>query len=183
MVKTAAKADTSWIPAFREKYEAWFQEARSLIEAHEYQKAFKGYPFVKFERAPWSPVRTPLSAGRLGVVTTAAIYRKGIDPPFVDTPGGDDRIIEIPPDVDARTLDTAHTHIPQGPIQEDVNVALPIDHLRDFVRERRIGELAPRMFSLVGYRIRADEVATQTAAAIAAAMAQDQVTHALIVPV
>ena len=49
--------------------------------------------------------------------------------------------------------------------------------------EKHIGEMAPRIFSLIGYRTRADEVATQTATKIAAAMKDDGVTHALLVPV
>jgi hypothetical protein len=51
------------------------------------------------------------------------------------------------------------------------------------VRDKQIGEIAPRFFSLNGYRARADEVAMQTATKIAAAMADDGATHALIVPV
>jgi hypothetical protein len=68
-------------------------------------------------------------------------------------------------------------------VREDVNVVLPLDHLRSLVQERRLGALAPRIFSLVGYRTRADEVAQETATAIAAAMAEDGVTLGLVVPV
>ena len=183
MARVAPKADTSWIPAFRKKYEEWFKEARSLIEAHQYPAAFKTYPFPNFDQSPWSAVRVPLSEGRLGIVSTAAIYRRKVDPPFTDTAEGDARILEIPSDADLQSLDTSHSHIPSGPIQTDVNVALPLIHLRALVRQRKVGGLVPRVFSINGYRTRADEVATETATAIAAAMAEDRVTHVLLIPV
>ncbi len=177
------KADASWIQGFRKKYEAWFQEARPQLEAHQYQAAFKNYPFVTFEQTIWAPVKVPLGKGCLSFVSTAALYRKSADRPFVDIPEGDPKILEIPSDVDLQTLDTAHPHIPQEPIRADVNVALPLDHLRALVKEGKVGKLAHRLFSILGYRIRADEVATETATQIAAAMKEDGVTHALIVPV
>jgi hypothetical protein len=183
MARVGAKADTSWIPAFRKKYEEWFKEARALIEAHQYPAAFKTYPFPHFDRSPWSLVRTPLSRGRLGLVSTAALFRRNLDPSFAEAPEGDGRTLEIPSDVDLESLETAHTHIPHEPIRADRNVALPLEHLRELVRAGRIGELAPRVFSLNGYRTRADEVATETAPPIAAAMAADGVSHVLLIPV
>lgn len=183
MTAIAAKVDTNWIQDFRNQYEAWFGKARPLIETHQHAVAFKGYPFPSFHQTPWSPVQQPLPAGRLGVVTTAALYRQGADSPFADTTEGDPQIIELPRDIDARMIDTAHTHIPQEMIKEDVNVALPVDHFRALVHERRIGAMASRFFSINGYRTRADDVALETAPKIAKAMVEDGVTHALIVPV
>jgi D-proline reductase (dithiol) PrdB len=177
------RADSSWIPTFREKYEAWIQGARALLEAHQYSVAFKTYPFPAFEETPWSPFAIPLTTARLGVVTTAGLYRRGIDPPFADTAEGDPRVLALSSGVDGNALDVSHSHIPENLVREDVNVVLPLDHLRSLVQERRLAALAPRVFSLVGYRTRADEVAQETAAAIAAAMAEDGVTLGLVVPV
>jgi hypothetical protein len=183
MPPTSAKADVAWVRVFREKFDPWFREARPLIEAHQYQVAFKNYPFVSFDQPLWSPVKVPLAKGCLGLVSTAAIYRKGVDAPFADTPEGDPQIIELPSDVNLQALDTSHTHIPQEPIRADGNVALPLAHLRALVKEGKIAKLARRFFSILGYRICADEVALETAPRIAAAMREDGVTHALVVPV
>jgi hypothetical protein len=183
MKKETPCADIHWIPDFQEKYAVWFREAKALLDAHHYPAAFKTYPFPIFEQTPWAQVRTPLAKGCLGIVSTAALYRQNIDTPFSDTVEGDSRVLELPADVKTAELTTSHAHIPQDAILADVNVALPLDALRAMVRDKQIGELAPRFFSLNGYRSRADEVATQTAAKIAAAMADDGATHALIVPV
>jgi hypothetical protein len=183
MKEEGPKADVRWVPGFQEKYAVWFREAKALLEAHQYPAAFKTYPFPAFEETPWAPVRTPLVKGRLGIVSTAALYRRNIDPPFADTVEGDPQVLELPGDVKASELTTSHAHIPHDAILADVNVALPLDALREMVRDKQIGEIAPRFFSLIGYRTQADEVATQTATRIAAALRDDGVTHALIVPV
>lgn len=183
MKKETPYADIRWIPDFQEKYAVWFREAKTLLDAHQYPAAFKTYPFPAFEQTPWAPVRTPLVKGCLGIVSTAALYRRNIDTPFSDTIEGDSQVLELPGDAKAAELTTSHTHIPQDAIMADVNVALPLDALRAMVRNKQIGEIAPRFFSLIGYRSRADDVAMQTATKIAAAMADDGTTHALIVPV
>jgi D-proline reductase (dithiol) PrdB len=183
MAAIPPKADTSWIKGFREKYETWFREAKPLIEAHQYPAAFKSYPFPSFLQIPWAPMRIPLSKARVGMVSTAALYRKGKDEPFADTVEGDPRVIEISSDVNPVELDTAHTHIPPEAIRADVNVALPLNPLLALAAEKRIRQVAPRIFSILGYRTRADEVAMDTAPVIAAAMAEDKVSLALIVPV
>jgi hypothetical protein len=183
MVAVSPRADVSWVQGFREKYQEWFKEAKPLLEAHQGPAAFKTYPFVSFIQTPWSPLRIPLSEVCLAVVSTAGLFRKGIDAPFMDTAEGDPRVIQLPSNIDPKSLDTAHTHIPQEPIRADVNVALPLDHLRDLVREKKIGSLALRFFSLVGCQTQADEIALEMAPNIAAAMVQDKVTLALIVPV
>jgi len=182
MAAVSPKADVGWVQGFREKYREWFQGAKPLLEAHQGPAAFKTYPFVSFGQTPWSPLRIPLSEVCLGVVSTAGLFRKGIDVPFADTAEGDPRVIQLPSNIDPDCLDTAHTHIPQEPVRADVNVALPFDHIRDLVREKKIGSMAPRFFSLVGYQTRADEVGLEMAPNIAAAMVEDKVTLALIVP-
>ena len=183
MLAVSPKADVSWIQGFRGKYPEWFLGAKPLLEAHQAPAAFKTYPFVSFNQTPWSPLRIPLSEVCLAVVSTAGLFRKGMDTPFADTAEGDPRVIQLPSNVETKSLDTAHTHIPQEPVRADVNVALPFDPLRDLVREKKIGSLAPRFFSFVGYQTRADEVALKMAPPIASALVADKVTLALIVPV
>jgi hypothetical protein len=57
------RADVSWVSHFAASYATWLQEARSLLEAHQYAEAFKTYPWPTFAHAAWSPVRTPFGGG------------------------------------------------------------------------------------------------------------------------
>jgi hypothetical protein len=60
MVAVTPKADAGWVREFRGKYQAWFQGAKPLLEAHQGAAAFKTYPFVSFRQTPWSPFRIDL---------------------------------------------------------------------------------------------------------------------------
>jgi hypothetical protein len=177
------RADSQWIPDFSAKYAAWLPEALPLIRAHDYAGAFKTYPFPAFEQTPWSVLTTPVAVVRLGVVTTAGLYRPGIDRPFPDTEEGEPGFLTLPSDTTVADLDVAHSHIPRDLVRADPNVVLPLELLRALVREGMVGSLAPRIPTLVGYQTRADVIARDTAPAIAAMLAQDQVGLALVVPV
>jgi hypothetical protein len=96
MAFVAPRADASWIPDFAARYAAWFPEACPLIEEHRYAEAFRTYPWPGFTQTPWAPVSTPLEAARLGVVTTAGVYRRGTEPPFADTAEGDPPGRQVP---------------------------------------------------------------------------------------
>ena len=177
------RADSEWIADFCSKYAAWLPEALPLIRAHEYARAFKTYPFPELDRPPWRRLTTPVTGVRLGVVTTAGLYRPGIDRPFPDTEEGEPGFLTLPSDTALADLDVAHSHIPRDLVRADPNVVLPLEPLRALVREGIVGSLAPRIPTLVGYQTRAHEVARETAPAIAAVLAEDQVGLALVIPV
>jgi hypothetical protein len=178
------RADPGWIAEFAARYDAWLPAARPLLEAHRYGEAFKTYPFPgPFTGTPWSELTIPLDAVRLGIVTTAGVYRRGSDPPFEDTAEGDPRVVALPTATPPGELDVAHGHIPVELARADLGVVLPLAELRALVARGALGSLAPRAFSLVGYQTRAHDVATTMAPAIARAMVEDGVTLALVVPV
>ncbi|MGH7264882.1 MAG: glycine/sarcosine/betaine reductase selenoprotein B family protein [Candidatus Rokuibacteriota bacterium] len=177
------RADAGWIPEFRAGYDVWAPSALPLIRAHQYGEAFKSYPFPAFAETPWAPFAEPFSRVRLAVVTTAGVYRPGVDPPFPDTEEGDPRVLELPADVRLADVDVSHAHIPQDVARADMNVVLPLDRLRELVGEGKLGGLAPRIISVVGYRTRAHDVARDTAPAIARTLVEDGAALALVVPV
>ncbi len=86
MKKETPYADIRWIPDFQKKYAVWLQESKALLDAHQYPAAFKTYPFPAFEQTPWAPVRIPLAKGCLGIVSTAALFRRNIDTLFFPIP-------------------------------------------------------------------------------------------------
>jgi hypothetical protein len=177
------RADLAWTAEFARRYEAWRPEALPLIEAHEYAQAFRTYPWPAFEASPWTPVDPAGAPPRLGVVTTAGLYRPGAEPPFADTAEGDPRVVFLPADVEAADLDVAHSHIPAEMVRRDPDIVLPLRALRALVREGALAGVGPRIASVVGYQTRADDVARVMAPAIARAFAEDGVTLALLVPV
>ncbi len=179
-----ANADGSWMPAFRARYLEWWPQAEPLIREHKYQDAFKTYPFPKFDACPWTPPAKPLNKATVALVTTAAMYRVGADMPFDgDHPEGDIGFRLIPRDVERRSLDVLHPHIPQQVPREDMNTVFPLWRLHELQREGIVGEVAATHYSMLGYNTRAADVAEHVAPAIGALMKAEGVDLALIAPV
>lgn len=178
------KSDQSWIPDFRARYRAWWEAARPLIAAHDYATAFKTYPWPAIADTPWTPVSKSLEACRLAVVSTAGLYRRGVDSPF-DTEAleGDTSFRALPADADPGTLAIAHPHFNHEVAEADLNTIYPLERLAELRAAGRLGALAPTHWSIMGYATRADELAERTAPAIAAGMRREGVDLALIVPV
>lgn len=177
------KSDPSWMDGFRARYPVWWQAAGPLIAAHDYATAFKTYPWPTFTAAPWTPVTKPLRASRVALVTTAGLYRPGVDPPFVDDGEGDLSYRAIPASADPRSLAIFHPHFPHEVAEADVNTIFPVERLAELVAAGEVGALAATHYSLMGYAPRAADLAEQTAPAIATRMRQEGVDAALVVPV
>ena len=138
---------------------------------------------------PWASVGKPLSQCRVSLLTTAVISMKD-DTPF-DMEGerkrptwGDPTWRRIP--LDATTADIAvnHLHIDTSYIESDLNVALPLDRLRDAVTQGWIGSAADHHILIMGYQGNSTRVLeNETAPAIAQAMRDEEVDLAILAPV
>jgi D-proline reductase (dithiol) PrdB len=178
------KSDGGWVPEFRARYGPWWAEAAPLLARHEYGPAFKTYPWPTFETTPWTPLTRPLAECRLGLVTTAGLYRPGIDPPFDgEDPEGDRGVRALPREVDPRGLAIGHTHIPREVAQADMNTVFPLERLGELEVAGAIGSLADRHWSLMGYVTRAADLAAETAPAVAQGLKAEGVEVALVIPV
>ena len=98
--------------------------------------------------APYTPLRAPLAACRVAIVTTAGLHRRG-DRPFGP---GEQSYREIPDDTP--TVDIVQSHTSLGfdrvPLMRDVNISFPIDRLRELVQRGVLGGLAPANYSFMG---------------------------------
>ncbi|MBI4611964.1 MAG: hypothetical protein HY726_23485 [Candidatus Rokubacteria bacterium] len=178
------KSDAGWLTEFRARYGPWLSEARPLLEAHQYAQAFKTYPWPTFVSSPWAPVRKPLSESRLAVVTTAGLYRPGIDAPFDgQNPEGDWSFRALPRGVDPKVLAIAHPHFPHEVAEADMNTIFPLERLAELEASGVIGPLAPTHYSTMGYVTRAADLAAETGPAIASRMEAEAVDVALVIPV
>lgn len=180
----AVKSDASWIREFRARFEPWWAEAKPLLAAHDYAKAFGTYPWPTFTDTPWTPFRRRLARCRVALVTTGGLFRPSIDVAFDGkAAGGDTSFRAIPATTDPKSLAIAHTHFPHGPAEADINTIFPLDRLSEAAAEGVIGYVAPTHYSTMGYAVHADELAMVTAPMIAALMREEGVDVALLAPV
>ena len=57
----------------------------------------------------------------------------------------------IPTDVQSGDLTITHKYYDHSSADRDINVVLPLDRMREFVAERRIGGIAPLAYGFMGH--------------------------------
>jgi len=138
---------------------------------------------------PWTPVDKPLAECKMALLTTAGISMRG-DAPFdmemerKRPTRGDPSWRRVRADAKSADVEVNHLHIDTGYIERDLNVALPLDRLREAVAAGRVGSLADTHYSIMGYQGNdSSELVERSAPEIAAAMRSEEVDLALLAPV
>jgi D-proline reductase (dithiol) PrdB len=148
------------------------------------QVFMKAYPY---RQAKWSrPAAVkPLREARIAIITSAALTLAEQTPFDSSIKGGDCSYRSIPGDVDVRSLRTSHrSHsFDREGILQDPNLAFPLDRLRELVAEGILGSLAGRHLSFMGSITAPGRLLRDTAPEAAAALREEGVDLALLVPV
>lgn len=134
---------------------------------------------------PWAPFDGPLADARGVLVTTAGLHMPDDQPFDVDIAEGDTSFREIPSDCDLSRLRVSHTHYPHGRVEQDPNVILPLQRLRELVAAEVIGGLGPRCFSFGFGGYQTEPYLRQpdgSAHQVARKLLEDKVDFALLVP-
>lgn len=100
---------------------------------------------------PWAPVRKPLAASTIALVTTAGLHHRDQAPFDMHDHDGDPSFREIdttrPPD----TLMITHDYYDHADADRDLNVVFPIERLRELAAGGEIGAAADRHYSFMGH--------------------------------
>jgi D-proline reductase (dithiol) PrdB len=138
---------------------------------------------------PWAEVRKPLSESRVALLSTAGLSMRD-DAPFdmemerARPTRGDPSWRRLRSDATSEDVVANHLHIDTSYIARDLNVALPVDRLREQVAAGRVGAMAPSHYSIMGYQGNDSSALEQhSAPEIAAAMRAEEVDLALLAPV
>ena len=138
---------------------------------------------------PWAPFSKRLAEARVALHSTAGISMKG-DAPFDmemerrNPLRGDPSFRRLRADATSETIEANHLHIDTGYIERDLNVALPLDRLRELVKQGVVGSMADTHYSTMGFQGNdSSQLVNETAPAIAAAMKSEEVDLALLAPV
>ena len=138
---------------------------------------------------PWTPLAKPVAQARVALLTTSGLSLRS-DPPFdmelerKNPMRGDPSFRRLPADATAETIAANHLHIDTGYVLRDINVALPLDRLRELAAEGIIGSVADTHYSIMGYQGNdTSRLETESAPAIAEAMKSEEVDLALLAPV
>ncbi len=138
---------------------------------------------------PWAEACKPLAESKLALLSTAGLSMRG-DAPFdmemerQKPTRGDPSWRRLRSDATSNTIEANHLHIDTGYIERDLNVALPVDRVRELVTEGVVGALADSHYSIMGYQgSDSSTLETESAPQIADAMRSEEVDLALLAPV
>ncbi|MDX5894728.1 glycine/sarcosine/betaine reductase selenoprotein B family protein [Rubrobacter radiotolerans] len=150
-----------------------------------YRVLMRTYRYRTHDWRPGAALRKPLAEARIAVVTTAAFHLPD-QPPFDESvKGGDFSYREIPSDTDLSSLGIAHKSdaFDASGIETDKNLALPLEVLRDMVRDGKAGSVNARHFSFMGSISAPERLVSRTAPEVAAMLADDGVDAVLLTPI
>ena len=139
-------------------------------------------------KTPWAPLREPLSARKVSLVSTAGIFLKS-DVSFDyererrEGVWGDPTHREIPKTAGQDDVFYSHLHVDTSFMAEDRNVAWPVDVFLDFEREEKIGALADTLYSIMGYIPNFNPLVKRTAPLMIEKMKAEGVEAVFLYPV
>ena len=124
-----------------------------------------------------------LKTSKLMLITSSGVYNPKNDAPFdAANPVGDYTIREISADSSPQDLDYAHDHYDNSPVKEDMQVLLPLNHLKEMTEAGEIGCLSKNVVSFMGYQPDVEKVVKETIPEIISIAKRDNIEAALLVP-
>jgi D-proline reductase (dithiol) PrdB len=150
-----------------------------------YRLFLKTYPWRRVDPVPWTPLRKHLKDSRLVLVSSAGIVTSNQKPFDRTIRGGDPSIREIRSDIDVSTLTETHRSdaFDHSGIQQDPNLAFPLERLRELSEDGRIGSLNHRHLSVMGSITAPGRLIKKTIPLVVPKLVEDNVDVALLIPV
>jgi len=140
------------------------------------------YPFVKNERAPFTPAHRALSMVNLALITSAGAYIDGTDSFDVKAAGGDVSFREIPSQIDPADLRFAARGYDPVYVSQDPNVQIPLKRLFEFEANRIIGQLNSTFWSFCGFIPDAGHLVEEMLPKLVERLQRYEVQNALLIP-
>ena len=134
----------------------------------------------------WAPFEKRLAEARIALLTSAGMYLDGEQPPFdaerekAEPTWGDPTHRVLPASLEGPALGMMHLHINHEDVLADPEIALPLGGLATLVAEGRVGSVAPRHVSVMGYQQAGLEVWRRETAPAIVELLRDQGTDGLI---
>lgn len=132
------------------------------------------------DEVPWTTPATSLVQGTLALVTTAGLHHR-TDEPFVKY---DQTYRVIDADVSESDLLQSQSSIgfDRSLRMRDINVVFPIDRLREFVADHKIGALTTKFYSLVGAQDNSEKTAETIGGELGPLLKEQGANFVLITP-
>ena len=126
-----------------------------------------------------------LNQANIAAITSAAVYLPDQKPFDTEMKGGDPSFRMISADCDLDSMQFGHRSeaFDHSGVQNDKNMALPFDRLRELVEEGFIGSINPTNFSFMGSVTAPGRLLKNTAPEVAEKLIDDRVDAVFLTPV
>jgi D-proline reductase (dithiol) PrdB len=133
---------------------------------------------------PWVPLKKPLAASTVALVTTAGVHHRNQTPYDMHDHDGDPSFRELDLSLPLDSLMITHDYYDHSDADRDLNVVLPVERLRELAAAGEIGGLAPRAYGFMGHITgpHLETLKRRTAPAVAARLKQARVDAVLLAP-
>lgn len=133
---------------------------------------------------PFTPLRKPLKKCQISLVTTGGVHTKNQKPFDMADKKGDPSYRELSSDIPLEQLTITHDYYNHGDALADPNLVLPIEPLRQLLKQEIIGSIGPRFFSFMGHIMghHLKTLTQETAPEVATALTGDGVDAAFLTP-
>ncbi len=131
-------------------YHEWLDEHRVALEAHDWARAFAGYPWIQGSPPPKTFLKVPLSQARMALVSSAGVCATDQMPFDAQNPYGDAtfRVIAGP----LRSWQVHHGHYDTTAAQQDYNTVFPLRALERLAGQGMIGSVSRENYTFMGYQ-------------------------------
>ena len=149
------------------------------------RKTVTFFPCMEFDHTPWVPLSKDLSQSKVALISTAGLHVRS-DKPFVsDFKGGDPSFRVIPSNTSPADILQSHVSIgfDHTGFYRDMNIAFPIDRLRELVERGVIGSVSENYYSFMGALRDPRRVVDDTGPQVAQFLKDDGVEVAFLVPI
>jgi D-proline reductase (dithiol) PrdB len=168
---------------FKPAYEKWVQESLPEFLAGNVKEVVKTYPLIVSDDIPWTPYAGLPSEQTVAIVTSAGLYLRESQPPFVTASiHGDPSFREIPRTVRPEELGIAHAHYDHSLAEQDINVIFPIQRFIELEQEHVLGKVADTHYSF-SYVNDAVSLVSQSVPQVISRLRAARVNVVLLVPV
>lgn len=115
------------------------------------REKYPPFDYTTFPDTPITPLKKNLKNCKLALLTTGGLHLKS-DTPF-DTKyiEGDCSYRKLPNAIKHQDIMVTHESYDHKFIQADLNCVFPIDRMREYVAEKKIGSLSEEHYSFMGH--------------------------------
>ena len=154
----------AYSPEQQERFLAW---VKAIHAGH------TGTADVRSEPVNWAAPKKPLDQCTVALVTTGGVHLRSQKPFDILNPHGDWSYREFPKEVAARELMVTHGHYNHGDADVDINCMLPIERLRELREEGLIGNIAPTIYTFMGFVTDPQQLVEETGLQVAQRLKED----------